>query len=189
MTDISPPPDPERSDAAPVLEPGPTPAGRVTRRWILGSTALLVATAAGVAAGLRQPFGGSNPFDRHVSLPAPPPSLVSAAAREAQLVASLSAARTASPSDSRLAQLLADHRAHASALAGVLAQYSPAEPTPSAEPAVTGTDDAALRAQEEAAQLAAAQESAVLDGESAALLASISACEASHVEILGAANV
>ncbi|SDJ17642.1 hypothetical protein SAMN05444157_2111 [Frankineae bacterium MT45] len=194
MTQIPPPTPPQ--PPAEATEPGPsdpaTPANpapkRVTRRWILGSAVVLAGGAVGVVAGLKQPFGRSNPFDHHVPLPDPPPQLLSAADREAQLIASLEAARQSSPADSRLAQLLSDHRAHSAALTATLAQYAPQPAVTTSSPPTAGVNTATLRAQETAAQTAAASESEALEGDLAVLLASISACEATHVELLQATN-
>lgn len=116
--------------------------------------------------------------------PTAPQSLRQALNREVALVADLDAAlrRGAGPA-AALRAVRADHAAHAAALRSTLAAYPAPAPTPST--ATPSPTLARLRAAELAAAHAAAAESAALTGADAALLASISACEATHGELLG----
>ena len=104
--------------------------------------------------------------------------------RELALVADLDAALRRGAGPATLPAVRADHAAHVAALHSALAGYS----APSSTPPPSGTPTptlAQLRAAEVAAARAAATESAALTGADAALLASISACEATHDELLG----
>lgn len=163
--------------------PGPS----VTRRGVLVAGVLVAATGAGAAAGLVR----SVPRQA-VSRGAPPPELAGALAREQQLVAGLDAALRFDPSlAARLGPIRADHAAHADALRSALASYpggvggvssgsgSSAPPAGQAAPSL-----ARLRASEADAARLAAGDSLDLGGARAALLASISAAEAGHVELL-----
>ena len=118
--------------------------------------------------------------------PTGPQSLRQALNRELALVADLDAAlrRGAGPA-AALQAVRADHTAHAGALRSTLAAYPGPAPTPSSTTPSPTPTLARLRAAELAAAHAAAAESAALTGADAALLASISACEATHGELLG----
>jgi mannose-1-phosphate guanylyltransferase len=113
-----------------------------------------------------------------------PAALVTALAREQQLIARTVLARTAQPADPVLAALITDHQAHAAAIAAAIGAASAGRaPTSSATPTTPPTA-AELKASEQAAHDAAAAESATVRGAAAVLLASIAACEAGHVELL-----
>jgi hypothetical protein len=89
-----------------------------------------------------------------------------------------------------LGGVLADHTAHAAALRAVLPPSAPAAPSPSASvptPPVPATPAAALAelaAAERAAEAAATDTCLLAGGDTAALLASIAACEGSHLVVL-----
>jgi hypothetical protein len=148
----------------------------ITRRALLG-TGLVVA-----AGGIGAAVAGLQPRRRPPAPPAPPQQLSDALAREQSLVAGLDAALPTRP---ELQQVRDDHVAHAAALRQAVARYPAAASSPSSagrRPAVDTT--AQLRAAELTAAKAAAAESAALAGADAALLASISASEATHAELL-----
>jgi hypothetical protein len=110
-----------------------------------------------------------------------PAALIAALARETQLIAGATSARGTRPADPILAALLADHQAHAAAIAAAIGAASP-RPAPTSSSAPPTPDQ--LKASEQAAHDAAAAGSATLSGAAAVLLASIAACEAGHVELL-----
>jgi hypothetical protein len=148
----------------------------ITRRALLGAG--LVVTAGGIGAAV----AGVQPPPRPAAPPAAPRQLSQALAREQALVANLDAALAARP---ELRQVRNDHAAHAAALRQAIARYpARASPLTSALPPPIGAMTARLRASELAAAKAAATESAALTGADAALLASISASEATHAELL-----
>lgn len=142
---------------------------------------MLAAGGVGAVVGVFVSEGRAAPARR----PSAPPPLRRALDRELALVADLDAAlrRGAGPA-AALRAVHADHVAHAAALRSALAGF-PA-PTPSPTPSSTTAPTVArLRAAELAAAHAAAADSASLTGAEAALLASISACEATHEDLLG----
>jgi len=148
----------------------------ITRRALLG-TGLIVA-----AGGIGAAVAAVQPRPRPPAPPAAPRQLSEALAREQALVANLDAALGARP---ELRQVRDDHAAHAAALREAIARYpAPASPGISTPPPPAGATTARLRASELAAAEAAARESAALTGADAALLASISASEATHAELL-----
>ncbi|WP_375493349.1 hypothetical protein [uncultured Jatrophihabitans sp.] len=155
-----------------------------TRRWFLaGAAALVLGGGGGAAAQLLH-------HPRRAARPAPPPaSLVSALAAEDALIRDLDAT-TGGGTAVRLviAQVRADHVAHAAALRGLIATYprATAGGSASASPTPSGTARTReqLRAAETAASGAAASRAAQTHGEVAALLASVAACEATHAELL-----
>jgi hypothetical protein len=144
----------------------------ITRRALLGAGVVAAAGGIGAAvAGLQRR-----------SPPAPPRQLSDALAREQSLVANLDAALGGRP---ELRQVRDNHAAHAAALRQAIARYRvPASPLISASSRPLGGTTAQLRGSELAAAKAAAAESAALAGADAALLASISASEATHAELL-----
>ena len=148
----------------------------ITRRALLG-TGLVVA-----AGGIGAAVAGLQPRRRPPAPPAAPRQLSDALAREQSLVANVDAALDARP---ELRQVRDDHAAHAAALRQAITRYPAAAPplVRAAPPPAAGTT-AQLRAGELAAARAAAAESAALTGADAALLASISASEATHAELL-----
>ncbi len=153
--------------------------GLITRRRLLGLGlgvgTVVAAGGAGLAVGATR--------HRHVPRETPPASLVAALAREQQLLASLDAAITAGATT--LAPIRADHEAHRAALQALVDRATAPRPTATSSPtATTAPNPADLLAAEKAAQSAAATASAQASGALAALFASISACEASHVVLL-----
>jgi hypothetical protein len=148
----------------------------ITRRALLGAGVVAAAGGIGAAlAGLQQRRSPPAP-------PAPPRQLSDALAREQSLVANLDAALSARP---ELRHVRDDHAAHAEALRQAIARY-PALASPlisGSRPPVAATT-AQLRDSELAAAKAAAAESAALVGADAALLASISASETTHAQLL-----
>jgi hypothetical protein len=143
---------------------------------LAGGLVVLASGGAGVAGAV---LPDRSPEPR----PEPPGVLVAAAAAERALLADLTAT-TGGTAEVRvlLAQAAADHRAHLAALTGLLAAYRSMAPA-----AARGTPRtrAQLRSAERAASTAAARRAERLTGPTAALLASIAACEASHAELLG----
>src|SRR4051812_39744070 len=141
-----------------------------------------LAVVAGAGAGV----GAESLRDDSPPLPPPPPAvLVQAAAAERALIADLTATTGGAP-DVRLVieQARADHQAHLAALDGLLAAYRKPSATAS-PPAGTPRSQAQLRAAEVSAAAAAARRATGLTGARAALLASISACESTHAQLLG----
>jgi hypothetical protein len=131
-------------------------------------------------------IGALRPQRRAAVSPQAPVELREALAREESLIAGLDAALRGAPGEAAsLRAARADHAAHAAALRSTVAAY----PTPSGSdasppPPVTVPSSARLRTAEIAAAHAAAAESGALSGAAAALLASISACEATHADLL-----
>jgi hypothetical protein len=149
----------------------------LTRRLLLGAGLVALSAGAGTVVGASR---SSKPRLRHVP---PPQLLVDAADRERVLIATIDAAITAdSTKSASLAPLRADHEAHLAALQALVERaVTPSPPSPSGSPSVAGTDVlAALRA----AQASGASASASATGGLAALLASISACEAGQAVLL-----
>jgi hypothetical protein len=165
MIDPSPPPEPVATRPA------------TSRRWFLaGGAAVLLGGGAGVAVELA---GRSSPTGP-TAAPAP---LIAALRAERALIADLDATTGGSGRvRSVISQARADHAAHLSALRGVLAGYAHSESP--AKPHGRPRSQAQLRAAEGAAAQAAAQRATRLTGATAALLASIAACEATHAELL-----
>ena len=154
---------------------------RWSRRWFLaGGAAAVVGGGAGVGAG----------FLHHRSTPAPrkpPAALLTAIAAERGLLALAAAAVRSDPTLRTTAALLTgDHAAHLHALQAALSGYDPqpAGPTPTAGLATTSSARVQLRAAESAAAAAAGRRALQLAGAPATLLASIAACESTHVELL-----
>src|SRR5580765_129153 len=110
-----------------------------------------------------------------------PAALVEAADAEWALVATVERDLHRFPGQKALLlHLRADHAAHAAALEAAIHVHTGAPPKQAAAAAVTGH----LIDTERKAALAAARRATNLRGADAALLASIAACEASHVELL-----
>jgi hypothetical protein len=120
--------------------------------------------------------------------PPAPGALTAAAAAERALIADLDATTGGAPEVRRfIVQARADHTAHLAALTALLASYrAPAGSPSTSAPARPGTARtlAQLRAAEQRASATAAGHAAALRDAQAALLASISACEAGHAELL-----
>jgi hypothetical protein len=155
-----------------------------TRRWFLGgAVAAVLGAGGGVVAGL------AHRSPRSAPPPAPPSVLVAALAAENALVRDLDATTGGDAAVRRIiVSARADHAAHAQALRGLLAAHPHAASTASTStaPAPRGTarTRAQLRAAEQHAAAQAGARAAAARGEVAALLASIAACEATHVELL-----
>jgi hypothetical protein len=151
------------------------------RRVLLGTAGIVVAGGVGVA------VAAARPAPEPARPPQPPSYLVDALAAERRLVAGLTASAAAAEAGSYrslLTQLAADHRAHADAVAALLADYPGAAtgiPSPTSIPLTT----ARLRSAERRASAAAARRAAAHTGTTATLFASIAACEASHASLLG----
>lgn len=158
-----------------------------TRRAVLLAAAATVGVVGGVAAGAA--YAGLRP-EPSGGRPAPPPELVAAARAEADLIALIAAETSAHGSLASFSGITADHTAHLSALNAALAAYpgAPAARSTSPPPQASASDDVArsrLRVAEQRAAAAAAARARVLSGPPAAVLASISACEATHAALLG----
>lgn len=160
--------------------PAPAISAKSRRRFLLGSAAAIVAAGGGGAAAA---LLHSRPAQTPELAPQTPTLLLAAVAAEEDLIAAIDAAGNAAA----LAHLRADHVAHREALLGAvrLARRGSASPTPTSSsapvPRLTLTQ---LGEAEAAAATAAAATASKLLGADAALLASISACEASHAELL-----
>ncbi|MEP6599583.1 MAG: hypothetical protein ABJB98_09085 [Actinomycetota bacterium] len=131
-----------------------------------------MAGISGVLAGARHPL--------HRRLPKPvagPAWLLDAADRERALLASVDAA---GETNFLLATIRSDHADHLSTLDAMMA----AAPRPTAIATGTAAARPDVRQAELDAAAAGANASLELSGAEAALLASISACEASHAELL-----
>jgi hypothetical protein len=172
----------------------------MTRRALLASAAALVV---GGAAGVAFQISGSA-IDGTPVQPAPPPELVAAAASESALLSAIDGALAHDPSlRSLLAGVRADHVAHQAVLRAALDAYAstpaasaPAASTPAASTPANASPSASpappqpqlsrpqLRALELQAAATASRYARALSGPDAAVLASISACEASHAELL-----
>jgi hypothetical protein len=145
-----------------------------TRRRVLGMTAAGLGGAALSACGL---FGG-DPQPGTESADALQPLLAEAVA----LAGAYDKAAAARPNlSARLKPLADDHRAHASALAQLLGK-----PVPTGAAASTGSGDvlSGLQTAEKTAQRTAVAACKQAPADRAALLGSIAACRATHVEAL-----
>jgi hypothetical protein len=151
------------------------------RRWLAG-VGVLAAAAGGAAIGALTASSGDG--DSATPRPGPPAPLLSALDRERTLLAAVQAAAENAALASVTGPLVADHREHEATLGGLLATYprpsASASESLSAPPPAAPTSVATLRQAEGAAAEEAAAESAAAHGALAAVLASISACEASH---------
>ena len=158
--------------AAQAAKPPPPP----SRRLVLSAAGFAALAAAG---GVGYSFWRTrNPVHHY-----PPAALVAAAQAEHALLAYLDTVVQNLPSQrALLLQLRRDHAAHATALDAALTAYS-RRPN-SREQLHATTDMQGVRTVERGASRRAAQQAAQLQGEHAVLLASIAACEATHVELL-----
>jgi hypothetical protein len=141
---------------------------------VLGTAGLVVL---GAGAGVGYSFWRTrNPAPRVAPKP-----LLDAARAERDLVATLDSAMARFPDQvALLRQLRADHAAHSAALDAAVREHTGRLPTHAAAVAAKGH----LIDTERTASGAAARRAAALEGSDAALLASIAACEATHVELL-----
>jgi hypothetical protein len=167
---------------------GETPAGETTtrstrlvtrRRTLLGAAIVLVGGGVGAVVGAVR----KRPTAARPRPAVPPAVLVDALAAERRLIAGLSASARDSALRPIAVQLIADHQAHAHALAATLSPYPGAADQVTA-PASPKHSRAELRAAEQQASAAAAGRAAELSGSVSALLASVAACEAAHAELL-----
>jgi hypothetical protein len=169
------------------------PPERASRRVVLvgGVAAVLAAGVGGALVGRSHRPTRPAPAAKvhHVAVPA---VVAGALGAEQRLLAGVDAALAAGsagsggPTDTGvLRQIRADHLAHLTALRGALPRGA-TQPTPgnSVSPSGSASGTATLRAAESAAAQAAAARANQADGALAPLLASIAACEASHVELL-----
>ena len=168
--------DAQPTTSAPAASQG---ARRPSRRWFLaGGTAVLIGAGAGVAADFVH--GAPTPAAPEQA----PAALRAARADEQALLAAVRRARADGSLTRDLAELLiSDHEAHLAALTAALAGYAKSGRS-GAGPTAGRADRASLRALEHRASHTAAERAARLSGPSAALLASIAACEATHAQVL-----
>lgn len=174
-----PPPPPAPPPPSPAPSAPPTAFSEPSRRWFLvGGVALVAAGGAGALAEWLGENTSPGP-------PRAPATLVAALQAERALIADLDATTGGSPAVRRvIGQARADHAEHLRILRRLLDQYS----------APSGADRSRRRGKprtltelhqaELAAGAAAARHAAALEGPTAALLASIAACEVSHAELL-----
>ncbi|MFI7487598.1 hypothetical protein ACIBXA_04350 [Micromonospora echinaurantiaca] len=148
---------------------------------------MLRAGAVLVLGGATAPLTGCDLLDRDDPAPGPDPlaPLVDEALR---LAAGLRAAAGAHPElADRLTPIAESHQAHAAELARVIGTPLPSAPAPSpSEPAAADPDAAlaGLREAERAGRETATRACAAAPAERAALLGSIAAARATHVEAL-----
>jgi hypothetical protein len=165
----------------PVLREGKVAAGQSRRALLTG--------LAGLAAGAA--LAGCWPLSKKPDAHPSPHPLTPVVAGTVALVDRYQATIAAVPSlAGRLQPLVADHRAHLDALRSAMGLASPS-PTPSgaASPSTSVAPDpaaalAALRTAEQAAQADAGRACLAAAAEHAALVGSIAACRATHVEVL-----
>ncbi|MGN6608514.1 MAG: hypothetical protein ACTHMS_16075 [Jatrophihabitans sp.] len=155
-----------------VLDAAPPPPP--SRRFVLGTGVLVLL---GIGGGVGWSFWRTRSRAPRTA----PPALLDAARAERTLMARLDAELAADPARAPLLrQIRADHAAHAATLDAAVAAHTGA--TPKHEPVTAPAT--ALRAVEQDAAAAAARRAARLTGRDAALLASIAACESTHVALL-----
>jgi hypothetical protein len=152
----------------------------LTRRGaLLGAAGIVVAGGAGAGiAALRHHPKPATP-------PVPPAALVAALEAERSLVARVAVVSAAVPAQrTLLAQLISDHHAHEQALVAALNDFPGAAQSvvPNA-PTGPATVAALAQAESQAAGQGASR-ARQLRGTTAALLASISACESAHAALL-----
>ncbi|MFG2054955.1 hypothetical protein ACGFI9_13075 [Micromonospora sp. NPDC048930] len=152
-----------------------------SRRNLLRAGALVALGGAAV------PLTGCDPFDRGNNSP-PPDPLEPLAAESAALEARQRAAVAAAPAlADRLTAIADAHRAHAEELRKVIGRAAPSG-SPAATPTLTATDPegvlAELRQAEQQGRENAAKACAAAPADRAALLGSIAAARATHVEAL-----
>jgi hypothetical protein len=155
------------------------PGRRVSRRAILLSAAgaVLVGGAAGGGVAALRPL-------RHGRRPSAPVDLLDALAAEDALIAALDAMAGTNAGDRILAAVRADHVAHQAALRAFLSEFTPPPNTARSAPTASVGSRAELARLEQRAADAAAGRAARLSGSAASVLASIAACESTHVVVL-----
>ncbi|MFI7074119.1 hypothetical protein [Micromonospora sediminicola] len=138
--------------------------------------------------GAAAPLTGCDLFDRDDE-PSPPDALEPLAAEALALEARYRAAATAAPAlAARLTPIADAHRAHADELRRVIGRPAPSG-TPTADPSVAPVTEpdgvlTDLRRAEQQGRTNAAKACAAAPAERAALLGSIAAARATHVEAL-----
>jgi hypothetical protein len=147
---------------------------------VLGTAAVALLAAGG---GVGYAFWRTR--RRHPS-PSAPAGLLAASRAEHALVAEFDAALAAGAAPPALLRTLRrDHAQHAAAIDAAIAERTGSPPFSSASSApATATTRADLLDLERAATSAATRRALTLSGRDATLLASIAACEATHVELL-----
>ncbi|SDY52310.1 hypothetical protein SAMN05444365_102525 [Micromonospora pattaloongensis] len=178
---------PSRNEPAPTTNSAPDgDVRRLSRRGLLRITAGATVTVPAAA------LTGCGLFDRDPDTPPAPDPLAPLLAGALDLAARHEAAAAARPElADRLAPIAQAHRAHAAELARVIGAAA-ATPTATAGPTSAGpggADDvrgmlADLRAAERAGQAAAVQACRAAPAARAALLGSIAAARATHLEVL-----
>lgn len=149
---------------------------------------MLRAGALMVVGGAAVPLTGCDLFDRDDDKPPSPDPLEPLAAEAATLAARHRAAIAADPAlADRLTPIADAHQAHADELRRVIGRPAPSA-TPAGPPSAPATDPdgllAALRQAEQQGRENAAKACAAAPAERAALLGSIAAARATHVEAL-----
>jgi hypothetical protein len=163
----------------PTVPQGETAEAQPARRtFLLGSG---FAVAAGATIGVV--IGSAVHKSEASAPPAPPQTLVDAIAHEVTLIALIDAVANPSADLKRsLDQARADHVEHERVLRGMLPYGT--SPVTITSPTMAPATVAAVRSAETRAAQVAAKSAAGATGSTAALLACISACEASHAELL-----
>jgi hypothetical protein len=158
----------------------PEPDG-TTRRWFLaGGLAVVLGAGGGAIVELVR-----NPKHRPALPPPAPGALLAAVESERVLIADLDATTGGPPAVRRVVVAArADHAAHLHALSALVARYRRVAPGQRRRHRGSPRTLAQLRAAEQHAAVVAARRARALEGGSAALLASIAACEATHAELL-----
>ncbi|MFJ5668568.1 MULTISPECIES: hypothetical protein [unclassified Micromonospora] len=164
---------------------GRTPSDQVraghSRRWLLRAGGLVA------LGGATAPLTGCDLFDRDDGPPAPD-ALEPLAAEALALEARYRAAATADPAlAGRLTPIADAHKAHAEELRRVIGRPAPSGTPASGAPTTAGAPDAVLtelRQAEQEGRTNAAKACAEAPAERAALLGSIAAARATHVEAL-----
>jgi hypothetical protein len=153
----------------------------LTRRRLLAGIGVLAAAAGGAAIGALTASSSDGDSAKR-GTPRPPAPLLSALDRERTLLAAVQAAAANAALAGVTGPLVADHSEHEATLSGLLATYPTRSASASASSSIPAppTSVAALQQAEAAAADEAAAESAAAHGALAAVLGSISACEASH---------
>ncbi|WP_229401389.1 hypothetical protein [Micromonospora okii] len=136
--------------------------------------------------GVAAPLTGCDPFDRGDDPDPAPDPLEPLAAEARELAARHRAALAADPGLAGLLTPIAEaHEAHAAELARLLGRATPtAAPSPDATGAGRASTLAGLREAEQGARRSAAKLCAEAPAERAALVGSIAAARATHVEAL-----
>ena len=168
----------EAPPAHPLSSPAPD---GTTRRWFLaGGLAVVLGAGGGAIVELV-----GNPKHRPAPPPPAPRALLAAVDAERALIADLDATTGGPPAVRRvIVAARADHAAHLHALTALATRYRRVAPGERRRHRGSPRTLAQLRTAEQHASAAAARRARTVDGGSAALLASIAACEATHAELL-----